>query len=137
VSTWKRCTTLTVQWIGNFTIKWKFHPWTHEIPPWGGIPPRLGTTELTLCELGYDVFILWNRPKTSSCQLPYQRHSSSADCARELFKGSNRSASLLVCTWKKNFWLGVTDFLWVWILKFENLLIHHLWRNSNARWECQ
>jgi len=25
-------------------MKWKFLPWTHEIPPWGGIPPRLGTT---------------------------------------------------------------------------------------------
>jgi len=21
-------------------------------------------------------------------------------------------------------------------LKFENLFIHHMWRNSNARWEC-
>jgi len=38
------------------------------------------------------------RPKTSSFWLHYQRHSSSADCTRELFKGSNRSASLLVCT---------------------------------------
>ena len=25
---------------------WKFLPWTHEIPPKGGIPPRLGTTDL-------------------------------------------------------------------------------------------
>jgi len=53
---------------------------------------------LTLWELGYDIFVLWNRLKTSSCRLPHQRHSSSADCARELFKGSNGSASLLVCT---------------------------------------
>jgi len=36
----KRCTTLTVHWIGNLTAKWKFLPWTHEIPP------RLGTTDL-------------------------------------------------------------------------------------------
>jgi len=59
---------------------------------------------LTLWEPRYDIFVLWNRPKTSSCQLPYQCHSSSADCARELFKGSNRSASLLVCT-RKNFFV--------------------------------
>jgi len=54
-----------------------------------------------------------NRPKTSSCQLPYQCPSSSTDCARELFKDSNGSASLLVCTWKKIFWLRVAGFLWV------------------------
>jgi len=35
----------------------------------------------------------WNWSKTSSCQLPYQRHSSSADCTRDLFKGSNGSVS--------------------------------------------
>jgi len=35
---------------------------------------------------GYDTFVLWNRPKTSSFRLPYQLHSSSADWARELFK---------------------------------------------------
>jgi len=43
----------------------------------------------TLWEPGYNIFVLWFRPKTSSCQLPYQRPSSCADCARELFKGSN------------------------------------------------
>jgi len=43
--------------------------------------------KLTLWEPGYDIFILWNRPKTCSCQLLYQHHSSSANCARELFKG--------------------------------------------------
>ena len=36
------------------------------------------------------------RKKISSFQLPYQRPSSSTDCARELFNGSNGSASL--CT---------------------------------------
>jgi len=61
-----------------------------------------------LWEPGYDVFVLWHQPKTSSCQLSYQCHSSSANCARELFKGSNRSASLLVCTRKR-----IADFLWV------------------------
>jgi len=51
--------------------------------------------------------------KTSSCRLPYQRPSFSADCARELFKGSNGLYNLLHCTRKKIFWLGATDFLWV------------------------
>jgi len=36
--------------------------------------------------------------KNSCFRLPYQRPSSSADCARELFKGSNGSASLVDCT---------------------------------------
>ena len=60
----------------------------------------------TTWESGYDMFVLWNRPKTS--------HSSSVDCARELFKGSNESASHLVCTQKKFFWdKGCTFFVWV------------------------
>jgi len=36
--------------------------------------------------------------------LPYQRPSSSADCARELFSGSNGSASLVDCQRKKKIW---------------------------------
>jgi len=44
----KWCTTLTVHWTGNLTAKWNILPWTHEIPPWVGIPPRLGTTALNL-----------------------------------------------------------------------------------------
>jgi len=39
--------------------------------------------------------------KNSSFWLPYQHLSSSADCAREQFKGSNGSASLVDCTRKK------------------------------------
>jgi len=58
---------------------------------------------LTPWEPGNDIFVPGNRPKTSSCRLPYQRHSSSADCARELFKPSKDLASLLGCTWKKIF----------------------------------
>jgi len=50
--------------------------------------------------------------KNSSFRLPYQHPSSSADCARELFKGSNGSASLVDCTRKTIFWLGSADFLW-------------------------
>ena len=44
--------------------------------------------------------------KNCNFQLPYQRLSSSADCARELFKSSNRSASLVDCTLKKFFLVG-------------------------------
>jgi len=49
--------------------------------------------------------------KNSRFRLPNQCPSSSADCARELFKGSSGSASLVDCTRKKFFWLGGTDFL--------------------------
>jgi len=62
---------------------------------------RSAVNVLTLWELGYDIFVVWNGPKTSSCQLPYQRHSSSANCTKELFKGSNRSANHLICSRKK------------------------------------
>jgi len=40
-----------------------------------------------------------------------KRPSSSADCARELFNGSNGSASLVDCTQKKNFLVEGVDFL--------------------------
>jgi len=46
------------------------------------------------------------RKKNSSFRLPYQHPSSSADCARELFNGSNGLASLVDCTRKKNW--GIT-----------------------------
>ena len=64
----------------------------------------------TLWEPGCNIFVLWNQPKTNSCQLPYQRHSSSADCARELFKGSNGLASHLVRTQKTFFGWGLRIF---------------------------
>jgi len=38
--------------------------------------------------------------KKQQFRLPYQRPSSSAHCARELFNGSNGSASLVDCTQK-------------------------------------
>ena len=50
------------------------------------------------------------RKKNSSFGLPYQRPSSSADCARELFNGSNGSASLVDCNRKKFFAWGVRFF---------------------------
>jgi len=49
--------------------------------------------------------------KNSSFRLPYQRPSSSVDCAGELFKGSNGSARLVDCTRKNFLWLGGVDFL--------------------------
>ena len=49
------------------------------------------------------------RKKNSRFRLPYQRPSSSAHCARELFSGSNGLASLVDCT-QKNFLLGGCGF---------------------------
>jgi len=60
---------------------------------------------LTLWELAYDIFVPRFQPKNRSFRLLYQRPSSSADCARELFNGSNRSASLLDAL-QKNFLVG-------------------------------
>jgi len=51
------------------------------------------------------------RKKNSSFQLPYQRPSSSTDCARELFNGSNGLASLVDCTRKKIFGWGCRFFV--------------------------
>ena len=65
----------------------------------------------TLCRPVYKYIIPGLQPKTSSFLLPYQRHSSPADCAKELFKVSNGSASLLVCTRKKSFGLGYEFFV--------------------------
>ena len=56
--------------------------------------------------------------------MPYQRPSSSAYCARELFNDSNRSASLVDCTRKKNFAWGVRVFCeW-----------RHKWRTFRPPW---
>jgi len=48
--------------------------------------------------------------KNSSFRLSYQCPSSSADCARELFNGSNELASLVDWTRKKFFAWGVRFF---------------------------
>jgi len=68
---------------------------------------------ITRIEPAYGIFVLWFRPKNSNFRLPYQRPSSSADCARELFNGSNGSASLVDCNRKKIFCLVGAGFLWV------------------------
>ena len=64
------------------------------------------------------------RKKNSSFRLPYQRSSSSADCARELFNGSNGSTSLVDCTQKNFFCLGMRVFCeW-----------RHKWRTFRPPW---
>jgi len=69
---------------------------------------KMFKTILTLWRLGgFGDF----RKKNRSFRLPYQRPSASADCARELFNGSNGSASLVDCTRKKIFCLGGVVFL--------------------------
>ena len=84
---------------------------------------------LTLWEPVYDIFVLNFGLKNSSFQLPYQRPSSSVDCARELFKGSNGSASLVDCTQKKFFGWGCGFFV-TWRHKwssFRVILAHVAW----------
>ena len=89
----------------------------------------MGTLILTLWEQAYDIFVPRFRPKNSSFRLPYQRHISSANCARKLFKGSNGSASFIVCTRNKFFGWG----LWIfcdWRHKWSSfgvILAHIAW----------
>ena len=87
---------------------------------------------LTLWELAYDIFVLQFRPKNSSFRLLYQRPSSSADCAGELFNGSNGSASLVDCTRKKIFGWGVQifcDWRHTWS-SFGVILAHVAWSRA-------
>jgi len=62
--------------------------------------------------------------KNSIFRLPYQRLSSSAHCARELFSGSNGLASLVDCTRKKNF---------AWVVRFF-CEWRHKWRTFWPPW---
>ena len=67
--------------------------------------------------------------KSSIFWLSYQYHSSSANCARELFKPSKDSASLRVCNEKKVFVLGF-KFFCEWHHKwgrFSSILAHVAW----------
>jgi len=67
-----------------------------------------GSVSLTLLEPpGFGDFC----KKNSSFRLPYQRPGSSAHFSRELFSGSNGSASLVNCIRKKIFCLGGVVFL--------------------------
>ena len=95
-----------------FTFSLPCLPWHfwYQVDPLWQYPPLLAVVPLTLWEPGYNIFVLRFQPVTSSCQLPYQRPSSSTDCTRELLKGSNKSDNLLVCTRQIFFWLGVVVF---------------------------
>jgi len=84
-------TLLPTGWL--WVIK-KFSSQTQLKTSWSPLLYDKGTNKdssLTLWELAYDIFILRFRPKKSSFRLRYWRLSSSADCHRELFKGSNGS----------------------------------------------
>jgi len=76
--------------------------------------------------------------KNSSFRLPYQRPSSSANCARELFKGSNGSASLVDCTRKKIFgwemWI-FCDWRHKWS-SFRVILAHVAWPRALPLGQC-
>jgi len=80
-------------------------------------PGKLQRCNMTVKEWFMRVLTPWRlggfgdfRKKNSSFRLPYQRPSSSANCARELFNGSNGLASLVDCTRKKLFAWGVWVF---------------------------
>jgi len=99
------------------------------------VKPYHTINPITLWEPVYDIFVPRFQPENSSFRLPYQRHSSSANCTKELFKGSNGSACLLVCTWKKIFWLGVADFF-EWRHKwssFRAILAHVSWPRTQPK----
>ena len=117
------------QWIGQWRTTWSMvcSSTQQSQAADGAIPhlckqewkcPTLVQRQLTPWRpLGFSDF--WK--KNSSFRLPYQRPSSSADCARELFNGL---ASLVDYTRKKFFWLGVWVFCeW-----------HHKWRTFKPPW---
>jgi len=90
---------------------------------------KLSCPNLTLWEPAYDIFVLGFRPKKQQFLVALPTPSSSADCARELFNGSNGSASLLDCTRKKFFGWGLRIFC-DWRHKwssFRAILAHVAW----------
>jgi len=89
------------------------------------------SSDLTCWLPAYGIFVLRFRPKNSSFRLPYQRPSSSADCARELFiQGLKRIGQSSRLHSKQNFWVGecglfVTDVIGKVVLGF--ILAHVAW----------
>jgi len=51
--------------------------------------------------------------KTSESHVALRARNSGTKSGRELFRGSKDVASLLACTRKNFFWLGMADVLWV------------------------
>jgi len=47
--------------------------------------------------------------KATGTHVALNARNSGAESGRELFKGSTNATSLLICTRKKNFWLGISD----------------------------
>ena len=79
----------------------------------------------TGCRKWYLSFLGCRKPKKVGKHCP----SSSADCARELFKGSNGSANLVDCIRKKIFGWGVLIFC-DWLHKWSSfgvILAHVVW----------
>ena len=92
------------------------------IVPWQARCLRLGSRPTVYSYLDFGL-------KKSSFRLPYQRPSSSTDCARELFKSSNGSASLVDCTRKIYFGWGeriFCDWRHKWS-SFRAILAHVTW----------
>ena len=86
-----------VMWSSFFTLQVKMSDWLRYRPfPTISLPRNNYTLRTGLRYIDFGL-------KNSSFRLPYQCPSSSADCARELFKGSNGSASLVDCTRKTVF----------------------------------
>ena len=130
VHSWNKCHE-KCWFYGTYNTQHVLKMWVHWSSAENGTTVMLSlkTSILTLWEPGYDIFVLQFRPKTNSCQLPYQHLSSSADCPRELFKGSNESDNLLVCTQKKFFGWGLRIFC-AWRHKwgsFWAILAHVAW----------
>ena len=100
---------------------------------------------LTLWEPAYDIFILRFRPKKQQFRLPYQRPSSSTDCARELFKGSDGSASLVdgtrknFCGWGCGFFVSdvISEVVWgsFWLMLPGKIV--YLIKNQTAYCNCK
>jgi len=53
------------------------------------------------------------RQKITGSHVALHRNFSGPVSATDPVKSSKDAASLEVCTWKKIFWLGGADFLWV------------------------
>jgi len=114
--------TYHLRFSSNLISRYKFSCWFQQT--------KFFWNCLTLWEAIYEYIVPGFQPKTSSFRLPYQHHiSSSTYCARELFKPSKHSASLLLCTQKKFFGWG----LWIcceWRHKWSSfgvILAHVTW----------
>ena len=94
----------TARWHGSISLKFLLEArmWVFWAFLW-----QKYQSGLTLWEPAYMTYSNFDFGlKNSSFRLPYQCPSSSVDCARELFNGSNGSASLIDSTRKTFFLVG-------------------------------